>query len=274
MIDSHCHLDVDAFAADRSTVLDRAIAAGVRGIVIPAIQPATWDALLGWPARHVADDGGGVVALGCGLGIHPQVVPEVGSEVTYTADSLVALISNAQRRDAARIPVIAVGETGLDGATGERDRQEALLRAHIRAARALRLPLLIHVLRAHDLAPRLLREEKVWECGGVMHSYSGGPELVPIYLDLGLHISFAGPVTYERATKPVRAAAAVPLDRLLLETDAPDQSPAPHRGQRNEPARLPLIAAALAAARGMAVGELAATTTTTTRRLFPGLGAA
>ena len=103
---------------------------------------------------------------------------------------------------------------------------------HIRAARGSRSPLVVHVLRAHDLAPRVLREERAHEVGGVMHSYSGGADLVPVYRDLGFAFSFAGPVTYANARRPLEAVRAVPAELLLVETDAPDQAPAKHRGGR------------------------------------------
>lgn len=271
MLDTHCHLDVEAFAGDRSEVLDRAAAAGVTGIVVPALMPATWAALLQWPAGHAGVRGDGTaatLALGCGLGIHPQLVSGLPAQDRLTTDELHDRIALAQQRPGALIPVVALGETGLDGGSAEMDAQVELLRAHVRVARALRLPVIIHVLRAHHLAPRVLREEKVWECGGVMHSYSGGEDLLPTYLELGLHISLAGPVTYERAHKPRRVAQAVPLDRLLLETDAPDQTPAPRRHGRNEPGFLPYVAAAIAQARGVSQADLVAATTANALRLF------
>jgi TatD DNase family protein len=251
MIDTHCHLDTDAFAADRDAVLERARAAGVRGILIPAIRPATWPALLALCSRP---------GLRAALGVHPQIVPDLAPG---EADDLEAKIIAAHGPG-----VVAVGECGLDGATGERERQEQLFRAHIRAARELALPLSIHVLRAHDVAPRILREEKAHEVGGVLHSYSGGEALVGVYRDLGMYFSFAGPVTYPNARRPLEAARAVPAELLLAETDAPDQSPAAHRGERCEPAFVADVIAGLARARGADVDELRQLTTANAARLF------
>jgi len=131
------------------------------------------------------------------------------------------------------------------------------------------LPLVIHVLRAHDVAPAILREERAFEVGGVMHSYSGSAELVKIYGGLGLRCSFTGAVTWPGARKPVRAAQAVPLDQLLVESDGPDQAPASRRGQRNEPAAVVEVIAGLAAAHGVDAATMAATTAANARALFP-----
>jgi TatD DNase family protein len=124
----------------------------------------------------------------------------------------------------------------------------------------------IHVLRAHDAAPRIVREEGPVQ--GVLHSYSGGAALVPVYRDLGLAFSFAGPVSYANARRPIAAARAVPEALLLAETDAPDQAPEGHRGGRCEPAFVAAVIAALAAARGTTVAAMAALTTANARRLF------
>jgi TatD DNase family protein len=252
LIDTHCHLDVAAFDADRDAVVARAAAAGVAGIVVPAIRPRTWDALRQLLARHA---GAGVRGA---FGIHPQIVPEL------SADELAGDLT-ARLVDAAR-DACAIGECGLDGGTPQHELQEQIFRAHLRAARATGKPLVIHVLRAHDAAPRLLREEG--PVTGVLHSYSGGADLVPVYRDLGLAFSFAGPVTYANARRPLAAARAVPADLLLAETDAPDQTPAPHRGGRSEPAFVTAVIEGLAAARGATPAELAALTTANARRLF------
>jgi TatD DNase family protein len=258
VIDTHCHLDLAAFDADRDDVLARAAAAGVTGVVVPAIRPRTWQPLRELAARQPM--------LRIALGIHPQVVPELerGEVSNDFADTLARAIEDSG--------AVAVGETGLDGETGDRKLQELLFRAHIRAARAIKRPLIIHVLRAHDAAPRILREERAQEVGGVMHSYSGGAHLVPVYRALGLHFSFAGPVTYPNARKPIAAAAAVPAELLLAETDAPDQAPAIHRGKRSEPAFVADVIAGLAAARGASARDIAELTATNARRLFGNIG--
>ena len=254
MIDTHCHLDVETFDGDRDDAIARARAAGVTGMLVPAIRPRTWDALVVLARRHHA------AGVRCALGIHPQVVPDLADE--ETAGDLAERIARACTDAGA----IAVGECGLDGATGAQGRQEAIFRAHLRAAKQLGLPVVIHVLRAHDAAPRILRDEG--PIAGVLHSYSGGAELVPVYSELGLHFSFAGPVSYANARRPVEAARVVAADRLLAETDAPDQAPEGHRGGRSEPAFLPAVIAGLAAARRAADREIAELTTGNAKRLF------
>jgi TatD DNase family protein len=258
VIDSHCHLDAPAFDADRRDVVARAKAAGVEGILVPAVRPATWEDLVGL-ARSLRAEG-----VRAALGVHPQIVPDLTSE-ERTVDPVAALVAAIEP---ARDVVVAVGECGLDGGTADRDAQDRWFRAHVRAARALGLPLVVHVLRAHDAAPRILREEGARDVGGVIHSYSGGEDLIGVYRDLGFAFSFAGPVTYANARKPIAAARAVPEDLLLAETDAPDQAPHAHRGRRSEPAFVADVIAGLAAARGTDVATLAALTSRNARRLF------
>jgi TatD DNase family protein len=263
VIDTHCHLDGPAFDADRGEVLARARAAGVVELVVPAIGPDGWDRLAAFakatPGVHF------------GVGIHPQLLPELDPRLD---DRVLADLDAALARGGA----IAVGECGLDAPSAEPgagpfaasiDRQVAVLRGQLGLARKHRLPVLLHCLRAHPALLALLEAEALPR-GGVLHSYSGAADLVRPYAALGMAFSFAGPLTYARARRPLEAARAVPRDRLLLETDAPDQTPRPHRG-RNEPAFLPEIAAALASALGVSVADADALTTANARALF-GLG--
>jgi TatD DNase family protein len=167
-----------------------------------------------------------------------------------------------------RKPLVAIGECGLDGATGAQEEQERLFRLQIGVARELRLPLIVHVLKAHAAAPRILTEERAHEVGGILHSYSGGADLVARYADLGFAFSFAGPVTYSNARRPIDAARAVPEHLLLAETDAPDQAPTPHRGGRSEPAFVRDVQAGLARARGLDEPTLDRLVTANARRIL------
>jgi TatD DNase family protein len=255
VIDTHCHLDGPQFDADREDVLARARAAGVTDLIVPAIGPGGWDGLAAWAGR--------TPGVHFALGIHPQLLPELPpGDDGRRLEALEAAL--------ARGGAVGIGECGLDGpsvaAGAPLDRQVAVLRGHLRLARRLALPVILHCLRAHEALLALLAEEPL-PAGGVLHSFSGSAEQVGAYARHGLHLSFAGPVTYERARKPLAAARAVARDRLLLETDAPDQTPRPHRG-RNEPALLPGIAAAVAAALGTTVEEVDALTSANARALF------
>jgi len=146
------------------------------------------------------------------------------------------------------------------------DRQVAVLRAHFDLARRFKLPVMVHCLRAHEPLLALL-SERALPAGGALHSYSGSAEQVRDYLASGLHFSFAGPITYERAKKPVLAVRAVPREKLLLETDAPDQTPRPFSG-RCEPMHLVRVAEGVAAALEIAPEEVARLSSDNARALF------
>lgn len=256
MIDTHCHLDASRFDPDRPDVITRAWAAGLEGIVIPAVGPDTWEPLLELPRRDAR--------IQVGLGIHPQLLPELPP--AQDAEHL-------ERLDAllARGGAVAVGECGLDGPStvgAPLERQVRVLRGHMALARKHGLPVLMHCHRLHPAMIELLKEEPFPEAGVLMHSYSGGVELARFYVQKGCHFSFAGPVTWAEARKPLDALRAIPLERLMAETDSPDQAPAPYRGQRSEPGYLPRIIEGMAQVRGEPVEVLAQRTTANARRFF------
>ncbi|MCI0573565.1 MAG: TatD family hydrolase [Myxococcaceae bacterium] len=260
MIDTHCHLDSPRLAADRAAVLERAWRAGVTGIVVPAVGPDAWDTWEGLLALPAADP-----RVQVGLGIHPQLLPELPEALDG---------AHLERLDAllAKGGAVAVGECGLDGATATRgapmERQLRVLAGHFRLARKHGLPVLVHCLRAQPVLVRFLAEEPLPEAGVLLHSFSGSAELVRDYSARGCHFSFAGPVTFLEGRKPQEAARAVPLERLMVETDAPDQAPHPFRGERNEPAHLRRVVEGLAQARGEPAEELARRTAENARRFF------
>ncbi|MGO9831466.1 MAG: TatD family hydrolase [Myxococcaceae bacterium] len=256
MIDSHCHLDVSRFDADRPAVLERAWQAGLEGMVVPAIGPSAWPALVAWPARDAR--------LQVALGIHPQLLPELDeAEDDVHLEQLDGLL-------AAGVPC-AVGECGLDGPTVTRAplaRQLRVLDGHLRLAHKHHLPLLLHCQRAHPALQEWLQRVRLPEAGAVLHSYSGGAERVGAYLAKGCWFSFAGPVTWPEARRPVEALRAVPAEYLLAETDAPDQTPAPFRGQRSEPAFLRPVVEAMARHLGEPPSQLASRLADNARRFF------
>lgn len=263
--DTHAHIDMQRFGdrTEQRFAALRAAAAGISGILIPGVEPATWDHLL-----QVAEDLRGIAPSMCfvtALGIHPQVLPDLdpGADAGALAD-LRARVS------AAPAGMVAIGECGLDfgpqGAGASRERQVAVLRAHFELARATGLPLLLHCLKAHAVMLELLLERPLPP--SILHSYSGSAEMVPAFCRAGHAISFAGALTIPGARRPGLAARAVPADRLLIETDAPDQTPFARRPARNEPAFLVDIAAAVAAARSEPVEAVAATTAANARRML------
>jgi TatD DNase family protein len=253
VIDTHCHLDFPDFAAELPEVLARARAAGVVAMICigSGRDLATAQAAVALAARE-----GDVFAA---VGIHPHDVAGMTEETWRVLGEL------------ARAPrVVGIGETGLDFYYDHspRDAQRAAFRRFIALGREVRRPVICHIRDAHEEAAQILAEEHAAEVGGVIHCFSGGPADAARYLDLGFHLSLSGIVTFKNAQAIRAAAAAAPLDRLMVETDAPYLAPVPHRGKRNEPAFVTHTLAHLAELRGIAIADAAAATTANARRLF------
>ncbi|MFT3923674.1 MAG: TatD family hydrolase [Myxococcales bacterium] len=228
MFDSHCHLDDDAFDADRGEVLARARSAGLTGIVVPGYEPAEWADL----AHFCEQD----PLLCCGVGLHPWYVP------TLEAGALEAALQELPA-SAARARAVAIGECGLDGAKARRggasmELQKRVLERHLDVASALALPVILHCVDAHGALLELLERRGPLTRGGVMHSYSGPADLIARYARLGLYFSFAGVVSHENAKRPRKALCGVPLSRLLVESDGPDQAAEGAGSRRSEPAHI------------------------------------
>jgi TatD DNase family protein len=258
MFDSHCHLDASEYDADRSEVIARARAAGVVGIVVPGYEPSTW---LAMKALCASDP-----LLSCGVGIHPWYVHEVAPDARERA--LAGLSDSARSLDA-----VAIGECGLDANMAKSggaplDLQEDVLALHLQVARNLGLPIILHCVGAHARLLALLSQDGPLAAGGVLHSYSGSRELVRDYARLNLSFSFAGIVTRPNARRPREALKAVPLDRLLVESDGPDQAAQGVTPPRAEPAHVALVLAAAAEIRDQPRNLLAEATTRNARRLF------
>ncbi|MDQ6950586.1 MAG: TatD family hydrolase [Mariprofundales bacterium] len=251
LFDSHCHLDLPQFDADRNAVLARMAQVGVTRAMVVAVDLEHLDQLQALSDAHPG--------FGFSLGLHPN--HEVDKEPD--AASLLAL--------ARQYPTIsAIGETGLDYFRHQVEPalQQQRLRAHLAAADALNLPVIIHMREADADTLRILRQER--PASGVMHCFSSDWAAAEAALDLGLHISFSGNVTFKRNDELRQVATKVPLERLLIETDSPYLAPMPLRGKRNEPSFVRHVAEAIASARGMAVAELAEVTTSNAIRLFGG----
>ncbi len=257
LIDTHVHLDADAFE-DATSVWNEARAAGVQAALAVAVDPDTWD--------HTIAVARALPSVSIALGIHPQVVPRHDDA---SLDRALAKLPQLIEHTGA----VAIGECGLDGPAGDLERQERVLRAHLALAKELSLPISLHVFRVHGPALKLLRDFGKLPAGGVVHSYSGSSELVRDYLKLGWSFSFAGSVTRSNAKRPLDAARAVPIEHLLVETDAPFQPTGADARDRKlgEPRDLPEVVEALARARGVDVGEIAERTTDNARRIFSGL---
>jgi TatD DNase family protein len=244
LIDSHAHLDMPHFDADRDAVIARARQAGVAAILTLGVDGASSQR-----AVALAQQYEGVFAA---VGIHPHEAQQA------TPEDYKALMRLAREREANRI--VAWGEIGLDYHYDHspRDVQQREFRRQIRMARELDLPVCIHSREAHDDVLAILDEEKAREVGVVMHCFSGDEQVARRCLELGFYISFAGPVTFTNARKLPAVVPLVADDRLLTETDAPYLSPHPWRGRehRNEPARVAVIAARLAEIRGVGVEEV------------------
>ncbi|MBF6024703.1 TatD family hydrolase [Lysobacter niastensis] len=254
LFDSHCHLDAPEFDGDRAAVVARARAAGVTRQVVPAVDAAGWPKL-----RDVCRADAG---LHPAYGLHPMYL------ASHRDEHLQQLREWIDRENP-----VAVGECGLDYFIEglDRDLQRHYFEGQLRLAREFDLPVIVHARRAVDDVISAIRN--VGGLRGVVHSYSGSEEQARQLWKAGFLLGLGGPVTYDRANRLRRLVATMPLEYLLLETDAPDQPDVDIRGQRNEPARLARILDVIAGLRGTAPETLAEATSRNAERLF-GLAAA
>jgi len=252
LFDSHCHLDIVDFDPDRDEVLARTRAAGVNSLVVPGIDAARWDGLL-----QLCEIEEGLYPA---LGLHPMF---------YKQHSLADDIERLEQLLTESRPV-AIGEIGLDffldrGGRGEKIQYE-LFESQLSIARAAGLPVILHVRKAHEEVLKRLKEIPV--IGGTAHAFNGSLELAQRYIDLGFKLGFGGMVTYEKSTKLRDLVKTVPLESIVLETDAPDMAPTRHHGERNSPEYLPEIAQVIADIREISVDEVAEITTRNARQIF------
>lgn len=256
LFDTHCHLDAPEFGADRDEVVAAAHAQGVSTILVPSVETGNFSAVRDCCQRFA----------GClpAYGIHPLYVG-VASE-----DDLDALRIWLRKEYVGVMPPVAVGEIGLDFYLPAYDaqRQEYFFVEQLKIAEAMDLPVLLHVRRAIDQVLKCLRRSGVRR--GVAHAFNGSRQQAAEFIALGFQLGFGGAMTYPGATRIRQMAASLPLDAIVLETDAPDIPPAwlanPAVRPRNTPGQLPRIAAALAELRGMAVDDVILATTTNANR--------
>jgi TatD DNase family protein len=252
LIDSHCHLDFPDFAAELDAVVARAEAAGIGRMVTISTRVKQHAQVLAVAERYPP--------VFCSVGTHPHHAEE---ETEITADRLIALARHPK--------VVAIGEAGLDYHydNSPRDLQEQSFRRHIAAARATKLPLVIHSRDCDTDMARILEEETGQGAfSAVLHCFTGGREFAMKAIALGLHISFTGILTFKRSDELRAIARELPADRIMVETDAPYLAPLPYRGQRNEPAYVMETAKVLAQTRGVSLAAIAEQTTETFFRLF------
>lgn len=249
LADSHVHLDAAAFAEDRDAVISRAMNAGVSTLVLPAVDAASWPGIraLGEENEHIFP----------AFGLHPMYLTQ---HLPEHVDQLATWLAHGD--------AVAVGEMGLDFHVEGLDQQQQreYFLKQLELAQQFDLPVIMHARGALEEVIQTLR--RMPGLRGVVHSFSGSEQQARQLWQMGFHIGIGGPVTYERAQRLRRIVAAMPLEFLLLESDAPDQPDAGHRGQRNEPAHVVDILQCIAALRDEPASEIAAITTENTRGLF------
>lgn len=250
LVDSHCHLDFEDYAGRIGQILDTMASNQVTHALCVCVNLADFPRLLALAEGHSQ--------LFASVGVHPDQSEGTGLE-------LGDLVERAQHRK-----IVAIGETGLDyfRQTGDLEWQRARFRTHIRAARACTKPLIIHTREAGADTIRIMREEGAAEAGGVMHCFTETLNLAQAAMDLNFYISFSGIVTFKNALAIKEVAKAIPLERMLIETDSPYLAPVPHRGKTNEPGWVRHVAEEVARLRGISVEAVAEATTANFFRLF------
>ena len=252
LIDTHCHLDFPDFEAQRDDIVARAHAAGVKQMITISTRVRKFPAILAIAEKYPS--------VFCSVGTHPHNADE---ELDIPVSELIALSQHPR--------VVAIGEAGLDYFydNAPRDAQQAGLRNHIAAARETGLPLVIHSRSAdEDMAAILTEETRKGAFPFLLHCFSSGPQLARTGVDLGGYVSFSGILTFPKSEELRDIARTVPLERMLVETDAPYLAPKPFRGKRNEPAYVAHTAAVLAETVGVDVEEIARITTENAFRIF------
>ncbi|MFT4925273.1 MAG: TatD DNase family protein [Phenylobacterium sp.] len=250
-IDSHCHLDFACFDADREAVISSVTAA-----IVPAVGADNWSAVLALASNHPN--------VYPALGIHPCFIP-TEQDVTPLIDQLTALITSN------RSNIVAIGECGLDfvHANDEAQRQLQLVyfTAQLQLAKQFALPVILHHRKSHDIILRSLRQRQLAQ-GGVIHAFSGSYQQAMQYIDLGFKLGIGGTITYDRAIKTRQVIARVPLEALVLETDAPDMPIYGRQGERNSPQFIGEIFAVLCLLREESAQVIEQTLLATTKDLF------
>lgn len=251
LTDTHTHMNADAFDEDRDEAIQRAWEQGVTRIVNVGFNRETIPSSIALAEKYDF--------IYSTVGWHPQ-------DAKSMQDEDLEWIESFCKHD----KVVAIGEIGLDYYWDKsfKEKQQQVFREQIRLARKVGLPVVIHNRDAHQDIVQILKEEKASEVGGIMHCYSGSWEIAKLCLDMNFYISFGGPITFKNAKQPKEVLQKVPLDRLLIETDAPYLTPHPYRGKRNETAYVRLVAEAAGELTGHSLEEIAQITTENAIRLL------
>jgi TatD DNase family protein len=242
IIDTHCHLDFEIFDADREQILQDARDVGLIGIVVPGTHQQGWENLLSVCATHDA--------LYPAIGLHPMFLKQ-------HKESDLGLLEQTIEQTRP----IAIGEIGLDARDSELDMDKQLFyfKQQLCVAQEKELPVILHILKAHDQALKILGNNPV--CGGTVHAFNGSLQQAEQYIGLGFKLGFGGMLTYERSSKLRKLAAELPLESIVLETDAPDMTVSQYQYERNSPVYLPYCLQALSEVRNEAPEVIAAQTT-------------
>lgn len=248
MIDTHCHLDLEPLLAQLPQLLQEADASGVSGFVVPGLHPDGWAGI-----SRLATE-------------YPQIMPAFGIHPMHAGsadDQKLALLAEYS------VQGMAIAETGLDPTYRvPMQTQENAFREHLRLALKLGLPVLVHCRKVFERTLLVMREERAGHVGGIMHAFSGSPEMAREFIRLGFAISICGSITWKNAVKPLRLAGEIAMEHLVLETDAPDMTPEPYRGLPNRPAWMLETVSRLAKIRGIPPEVVSETATANTRRVL------
>ncbi|WP_037286051.1 TatD family hydrolase [Saccharibacillus sacchari] len=251
LFDTHTHMDAPEFEEDRDAAMARAVEAGVSRLVNIGFNRETIPTTLALAEKYDF--------VYAAIGWHPVDAIDMQEGDLEWIESLCS-----------HEKVVAIGEIGLDyhWDKSPKDVQHRVLREQIALAKRVKLPIVIHNREAHEDTIRILKEENASEVGGIMHAFSGSWETAKICLDMGFHLSFGGPVTFKNAKQPKEVLEKTPMDRLLIETDAPYLTPHPYRGKRNETAYVRLVAEMAAQLKGVSLEEIAEQTMKNANKLF------
>ncbi|RJX30977.1 MAG: TatD family deoxyribonuclease [Oxalobacter sp.] len=259
-IDTHCHLEAPEFSGEADALARQAAQAGVSQILIPSIDAASFSTVAELAQRH---------ANTCyAIGIHPMYVPQA-------QDADLVMMRHVLKQSMDDPKLVAIGEIGMDffipvyTESPMRERQEHFFVEQLKLAREFNLPVLLHVRRAQDVILKNLR--RIRPPGGIAHAFNGSFQQAQAFIELGFKLSFCGTFTHDRAMQLRRLASELPLDALVIETDAPDLAPAWLHDRRNTPLELPRIGEALATLRGLSADVVANATTANAQVVLPRL---